>query len=91
VSFAGHPLRINSGDGFGAEDGNSILIDYIVRCVKMRNSTESVLYKYGFLGLSEVLWERRNEIVILLKEDMAKFIHHEAKGLWFKNDNWRVI
>jgi hypothetical protein len=82
--FAASELRINSGHGFGAEAGSPILAAYMDRCDAMRGSPETVLYRVGFLGLSEHLWGRREEITLLTKADLETYYRHEAKMEWIR-------
>ncbi|NMC72987.1 MAG: hypothetical protein GYA56_01265 [Geobacteraceae bacterium] len=91
--FAGHELRINSGDGFGAEAGSPILSAYMDRCAAMRGSQDSVLYRIGFLGFSEHLWERRSAITMLTKQEMERYYRHEGKMGWVREslDGYRAV
>lgn len=83
--FAGHELRINSGHGFGAEAGSPILATYMKRCETMRGATANILYRYGFLGLSEHLWEHRSHITFFSAQDLGRYYLHHGKMEWMKS------
>ena len=89
--FAGHELRINSGHGFGAEAGNPLLAEYLERCETLRGSSENVLYRVGFLLLSEILWKRQSEIVTLTKREMETYYRHQGKMGWIREAGYRLI
>jgi len=89
--FAGHELRINSGHGFGAEADSPILAEYMAQCETLRGSSENVLYRVGFLLLSEILWKRRTGIVTLTKQEMETYYRHEANMGWIRETGYRPI
>lgn len=82
--FAGHELRINSGDGFGAEAGSPVLAAYLERCDALRDRSENILFRLGFLGFSQHLWEHRDKITLFSGADLGKFYRHHWKVAWMK-------
>lgn len=85
--YGGYPLKINSGDGFGAEAGSPILSSFMARCDRMRESDENILYRYGFLGFSEHLWTRREDLTLIPRRELdEKFYRHHWHGGWYTKD-----
>lgn len=81
--FAGREVRINTGDFFGAPPGSPLLASYIERCEKMRSSAENILFRYGFLGLSEHLWARRAELTTVTRRELdERYVRHHSDGGW---------
>jgi len=80
--IAGRELRINSGHGVGAAPGNPILAAFPARCDSLRQSQENILYRVGFLGLSEHLWHHRESISLLPQGEVERYYRHEARGAW---------
>jgi hypothetical protein len=89
--FAGKELRILSGYGFGAEPESPILAGYMERCEALRDSGENILYRAGFLGLSEHLWNNRSVITMLTKHDMETYCRHEGRMGWSQAAGYRPI
>lgn len=87
TEYGGYPLRVNSGDGFGAETGSPILSSFMERCDLMRGSSENILYRYGFLGFSEHLWERRAHVTLIPRRELdEKYYRHHWHGGWYSKD-----
>lgn len=93
--FAGRPVRINTGDFFGAPAGSPVLAAYLERCDRMRETEENILYKYGFLGLSEHLYEMRDKLTFIARRELdARYFRHYSAGAWLSpaaRDNYRPI